>query len=43
MDAARAAFTSFCDAVAPWRSADTPAAELAAYVLWSATVRPQVS
>jgi hypothetical protein len=33
-------FTDFVDAVAPWRSADTPAAELAAYVLWSATVRP---
>ena len=30
----------FVDAVAPWRSAATPAAELAAYVLWSATVRP---
>jgi glycogen debranching enzyme len=26
--------------VAPWRSEQTPAAELAAYVLWSATVRP---
>ncbi|WP_416972762.1 MGH1-like glycoside hydrolase domain-containing protein [Streptomyces sp. 4F14] len=37
---AREAFASFADAVAPWRSADTPAAELAAYVLWSATVRP---
>jgi glycogen debranching enzyme len=33
-------FTEFVDAVAPWRSADTPAAELAAYVLWSAAVRP---
>ncbi|MEV4536698.1 trehalase family glycosidase [Asanoa sp. NPDC049518] len=33
-------FTAFVDAVAPWRGADTPAAELAAYVLWSATVRP---
>ena len=33
-------FTEFVDAIAPWRSADTPAAELAAYVLWSATVRP---
>ncbi|GHH52530.1 amylo-alpha-1,6-glucosidase [Streptomyces candidus] len=41
VDAARAAFTAFCDAVAPWRSPDTPAAELAAYVLWSATVRPK--
>ncbi|WP_075736974.1 MGH1-like glycoside hydrolase domain-containing protein [Streptomyces acidiscabies] len=37
---AREAFASFVDAVAPWRSDDTPAAELAAYVLWSATVRP---
>jgi len=34
-----AAFTAFLDAVAPWRSERTPAAELAAYVLWSATVR----
>ncbi|MFI8932213.1 amylo-alpha-1,6-glucosidase [Streptomyces sp. NPDC053474] len=34
------AFGAFVDAVAPWRSSATPAAELAAYVLWSATVRP---
>jgi glycogen debranching enzyme len=34
------AFTAFVEAVAPWRSSATPAAELAAYVLWSATVRP---
>ncbi|MER7689734.1 trehalase family glycosidase [Streptomyces sp. NPDC097610] len=33
-------FADFVDAVAPWRSPRTPAAELAAYVLWSATVRP---
>ncbi|MET8369677.1 trehalase family glycosidase [Micromonospora profundi] len=33
-------FAAFVDAVAPWRGADTPAAELAAYVLWSATVSP---
>jgi glycogen debranching enzyme len=33
-------FAAFTDAVAPWRSTGTPAAELAAYVLWSATVRP---
>ncbi|KMS76181.1 glycogen debranching protein [Streptomyces viridochromogenes] len=39
--AARAAFAAFTDAVAPWRSSATPAAELAAYVLWSATVRPK--
>jgi glycogen debranching enzyme len=37
---AEAEFSAFVDAVAPWRTADTPAAELAAYVLWSATVRP---
>ncbi|MDT0609038.1 amylo-alpha-1,6-glucosidase [Streptomyces lancefieldiae] len=39
--ATRDAFTAFTDAVAPWRSPATPAAELAAYVLWSATVRPK--
>ena len=33
-------FARFVDAVAPWRGVDTPAAELAAYVLWSATVDP---
>lgn len=33
-------FGVFVDAVAPWRDEQTPAAELAAYVLWSATVRP---
>jgi glycogen debranching enzyme len=38
--AARARFTAFADAVAPWRGEGTPAAELAAYVLWSATVAP---
>ncbi|MFB4270015.1 amylo-alpha-1,6-glucosidase [Nonomuraea sp. GTA35] len=38
--AARADFDAFVAAVAPWRGARTPAAELAAYVLWSATVRP---
>ncbi|XUL93812.1 MGH1-like glycoside hydrolase domain-containing protein [Streptomyces galilaeus] len=36
--AAERDFAAFADAVAPWRSSDTPAAELAAYVLWSATV-----
>ncbi|WP_329331914.1 trehalase family glycosidase [Streptomyces sp. NBC_00663] len=40
VESARGAFADFVDAVAPWRSADTPAAELAAYVIWSATVRP---
>ncbi|PAZ16477.1 glycogen debranching protein [Streptomyces sp. SA15] len=38
--AAERAFAGFADAVAPWRSSRTPAAELAAYVLWSATVDP---
>ncbi|MFC1414805.1 amylo-alpha-1,6-glucosidase [Streptacidiphilus sp. N1-12] len=33
-------FSRFADEVAPWRTGDTPAAELAAYVVWSATVRP---
>ncbi|MFC7479020.1 amylo-alpha-1,6-glucosidase [Luedemannella flava] len=37
---AEAAFGAFVDDVAPWRDESTPAAELAAYVLWSATVRP---
>lgn len=40
VEAARNSFADFVDAVAPWRSAATPAAELAAYVLWSATVNP---
>ncbi|UFR01322.1 glycogen debranching protein [Streptomyces sp. Go40/10] len=40
VESARGAFADFVDAVAPWRSAATPAAELAAYVVWSATVRP---
>ena len=34
------AFDEYLNAVAPWRSERTPAAALAAYVLWSATVRP---
>ncbi|TLS43243.1 glycogen debranching protein [Streptomyces montanus] len=38
--AAEGAFAAFAHAVAPWRSSRTPAAELAAYVLWSATVSP---
>ncbi|MEV7969732.1 trehalase family glycosidase [Sphaerisporangium sp. NPDC088356] len=38
--AARAEFDAFTGAVAPWRGDRTPAAELAAYVLWSAAVRP---
>src|SRR5690606_3339768 len=39
-EAARTEFGTFAEAVAPWRGDDTPAAELAAYVLWSATVPP---
>jgi glycogen debranching enzyme len=39
-DAAAAAFATFVETVAPWRSRETPAAELAAYVLWSAAVDP---
>jgi glycogen debranching enzyme len=37
---ATSAFGAFADQVAPWRCERTPAAEHAAYVLWSATVRP---
>ncbi|NEE07332.1 glycogen debranching protein [Streptomyces sp. SID7499] len=33
-------FGEFVDRLAPWRSSATPAAGLAAYVVWSATVRP---
>jgi len=40
VDTAATAFASFRDVVAPWRSEHTPAADLAAYVLWSATVEP---
>jgi len=32
------AFAAYVDRIAPWRTDATPAAELAAYVLWSATV-----
>lgn len=35
-----AEFLAYADAVAGWRSESTPAAGLAAYVLWSATVSP---
>ena len=38
--ASRRAVAGFADAVAPWRGDRTPAAELACYVLWSATVDP---
>ena len=37
------AFAAWVDGVAPWRDETTPAAELAAYTLWSATVSPQGS
>lgn len=40
VSAAASAFDAFVAAVAPWRDERTPAAELAAYVLWSATVAP---
>ncbi|MEV6944500.1 trehalase family glycosidase [Streptomyces sp. NPDC051172] len=40
VESAQDAFADFVEAVAPWRSSATPAAELAAYVVWSATVRP---
>jgi hypothetical protein len=40
VEAAQNLFADFVDSVAPWRSSATPAAELAAYVVWSATVRP---
>ncbi|MDT7789244.1 MAG: hypothetical protein QOF58_7663 [Pseudonocardiales bacterium] len=40
VSAVREEFTGFADAVAPWRGDRAPAAELASYVLWSATVRP---
>ncbi|MFG2346904.1 amylo-alpha-1,6-glucosidase [Streptomyces phaeochromogenes] len=39
-EAAQRSFAEFADTVAPWRSSGTPAAELAAYVVWSATVQP---
>jgi len=36
----RSEFAAYVEAVAPWRTPDTPAAALASYVLWSATVEP---
>ncbi|MBD8057489.1 glycogen debranching protein [Cellulomonas sp. JH27-2] len=36
--AVAAELTAYVDRIAPWRTDATPAAELAAYVLWSATV-----
>jgi glycogen debranching enzyme len=40
MRAAAVSFTAFADRIAPWRGERAPAATRAAYVLWSATVRP---
>ncbi len=40
IERAAADFTEFADAVAGWRTSEVPAAQLAAYVLWSATVEP---
>ena len=40
VDRVRAEFGVYLDAVAPWRTDETPAATLATYVLWSATVEP---
>jgi hypothetical protein len=40
-DGARADYADYVAAIAPWRSVKTPAAELAVYVLWSATVAPK--
>jgi hypothetical protein len=39
--AAGQAFTDYVEAIAPWRDERTPAVELAAYVMWSATVAPE--
>ncbi len=37
----RATFARYVNALAPWRDERTPAASLAAYTLWSATVAPE--
>lgn len=39
--AAEREFAAFARRIAPFRGADAPAAELGAYVLWSATVNPK--
>jgi glycogen debranching enzyme len=36
----RSEFAAYVQALAPWRTSETPAAALASYVLWSATVEP---
>lgn len=41
LQGARDDYVDYVAAIAPWRSAKTPAAELAVYVLWSATVDPK--
>lgn len=38
--ASEADFQHYVSQVAPWRTSETPAAELAAYVLWASTVEP---
>jgi glycogen debranching enzyme len=40
-DGVAAEFHEFLDLLAPWRTAQVPASVAAAYVLWSATVRPE--
>lgn len=40
VDRAAVDFMEFLEAVAGWRNSQVPAADLAAYVLWSATVSP---
>ncbi|MCL8026918.1 amylo-alpha-1,6-glucosidase [Nocardioides bruguierae] len=40
VSASAAAFGTYLDTIAPWRDEGTPAVDLAAYVLWSATVAP---
>jgi hypothetical protein len=41
IEGAESRFAAYLERVAPWRDESTPAAALAAYVLWSATVAPE--
>ena len=41
LDGTRSDFAAYLDLLAPWRDDQTPAAALAAYTLWSATVAPE--
>ena len=41
LDGTRSDFAAYLDVLAPWRDDQTPAAALAAYTLWSATVAPE--